>query len=180
MQDAYESKLEHISDLEAEGKSDEALACLDTILEANRHQDHDGWLAWSIADHRALILQEAGRYLEALQASAALADLGFADVSQRWSHAVGAARALEALGRDREAVAVLEDSLRHEDEKYLPAALSVLGWLVHISDKLALPVDPKWLRTAEAVARYHGVAMPTGDSPGKAILALEDLLRSKQ
>ncbi len=178
---AYEGKILHISDLESAGKFDEAIACLDGILEANRDRDPDGWLARSIAHHRVLVFLDAGRYPEALQASHAWAQLEFADVSQRWMHATATAQALEALGRDREAVAVLEDSLGHEDdEKHLPVALGVLTELARFSEKLAEPLDPRWLKIAEAVAKYQGVEMPTESSPAKAILALEEILRSRQ
>jgi tetratricopeptide (TPR) repeat protein len=178
VRDALEDKLLHILALERRKQYDEALACLDTILEANRDRDHDGWLARSIAHDRAVILFEAGRYAEALQAYDAWAELGFEDVSQRWMHADGTARTLEAFGRDREAVAALEDALGYEDPKYLPSVLGVLTELVRFSEKLALPVDPKWLRIAEAVAKRYGVDMPVHDSPGQAILTLAETVRS--
>ncbi len=40
-----EGQIVHISDLESAGKYDDAIDCLNTILEANRDRDHDGWLA---------------------------------------------------------------------------------------------------------------------------------------
>jgi hypothetical protein len=45
VQDAIEDRLQHMDDLERRKQYDEALACLDEILEANRHRDHEnGWL----------------------------------------------------------------------------------------------------------------------------------------
>lgn len=177
---AYEDELLHLTALERRGQYDEALACLDAIMEANRDRDHDGWLARSIADHRVLILLDAGRYAEAEEACKAWALLGFADVSQRWMHALGAAHALEALSRDREALVALEDALGHEDPKYLPSVLGVLTELVRLSEKVGQPVDPKWRRIAEAVAERYGVDMPARSSLSGAILALEEVTRGKQ
>lgn len=180
VQDAYENKLLHITALERRGQYDEALACLDAILEANSDRDHDGWLARSVADHRVLLLLDAGRYAEAEESCRAWARLGFADVSQRWMHALGTAHSLEALGRDQEAVAALEDALGYEDPKYLPSVLSVLTELVRLSEKVGQAFDSKWLRTAEAVAERYGIDMPANDSPGQAILALQEAVQGKQ
>jgi len=180
VRDAYEGKLLHITALERRKQYDEAIVCLNTILEENHARDHDGWLARSVADHRVLILLDAGRYAEAEQACKAWSQLGFSDVSERWMHALGTAHTLEGLGRDREAVAALEDALGYEDPKYLPSVLGVLTELVRFSEKLALPVDPKWLRIAEAVAERYGVGMPVHDSPGQAVFALEEAVRGKQ
>src|SRR5262249_47766348 len=84
VQDALEDRFRHILDLESHEQYDEAFACLDEILEANRHRDHEQWLARSIAMHRAVILLHAGRYVEAEQACKAWAELGFEDVEARW------------------------------------------------------------------------------------------------
>lgn len=179
VQVAYENKLLHITALERHGQYDEALACLDAILEANSERDRDGWLARSIAHHVVLVLLDAGRYPEALQACRAWESLGFADVSERWQHATATGHALEGLGRDGEAVAALEDALGYEDPKHLPSVLGVLTELVRLSEKIGQPVDPKWLRIAEAVAERYGVEMPARDSPSVAILALEEMTRGK-
>lgn len=180
VQDAYEGQLVHISDLESAGKYDEAIACLNTILEANSDRDRDGWLARSIAHHVVLVLLDAVRYPEALQACRAWESLGFADVSERWQHATATGHALEGLGRDGEAVAALEDALGYEDPKHLPSVLGVLTELVRLSEKIGQPVDPQWLTIAEAVAERYGVEMPARDSPSEAILALEEITRGKQ
>jgi len=180
VQDVLEDKLNHVLALERRRQYDEALACLDTVLEANRYRDHDGWLANSIAHHRSSILFDAGRYAEAEQAHKEWARIGFIDHWRRQMHALGLAKTLEVLGRDREAVPVLENVLGDEDSDDLPMALTVLTELVRISDKLALQVNPKWLSVAEAVAKHHDVDLPTDGSPGQAILALEEAVRGKQ
>ncbi len=180
VQELLENKLTHLLDLESRQQYDEALVCLDEVLETNRYRDHDGWLVNSFALHRTSILFDAGRYAEAEQAFEDWARVGFIDLWRRQMHALGLAKTLEALGRDREAIPVLENVLGHEDEEDLSSALLVLTELVRISEKLAVPVDSKWLGVAEAVAKYHGVEMPTDRSPAKAILALEEVLRSRQ
>lgn len=178
--DAFENELRHIFELEGRRQYDEALARLDAILEAERERDHDGWLAGSVAHHRAEILLEACRYAEAEQAYDAWARLGFIDIWRRRMHALGLARALEGLGREREAVAVLEDVLGYDDPKDVPFAIRPLAELARLSEKLHLPVDSKWLRIAVAVAERYGVDMPVRDLPGEAILALEQSIRGKQ
>lgn len=180
VQSAMDDKLIQLMTLEGQGQYDEALALLDEILEANRHLDHDGWLVRSILDRRALIFLDTQRYAEALEACEAWAQLGFGDVSERWMHALGTAHTLEPLGRDQEALDIIEDALGYQDPKYLPGVLGVLEELVRFSNKLGKPVDPKWLKLAEAAAERYGVEMPVRDSPAEAILALEELTRGKQ
>lgn len=179
LQDVAADNLFQLESLRSSGKHDEALACVDAMLEANRHLDHDGYLARTVAHERALTLFHAGRYAAAQQAYRAWAQLGFEDVSERWMNALGMAETLEALGRDGEALAALEDALGYEDPKYLPSVRSVLNELVRFSEKLALPIDPKWLRIAGALAERHGVEMPARDSPGDAIRALEEAMRAE-
>ncbi|MEZ4294209.1 MAG: hypothetical protein R3B70_04470 [Polyangiaceae bacterium] len=176
LQDVAADNLIQLESLRRGGKHDEALACVDAMLEAHRHLDHDGYLARTVAHERALTLFHAGRYAASERAYRAWAQLGFEDVSERWMNALGMAETLEALGRDREALTVLEDALGYEDAKYLPSVRSVLNELVRFSEKLALPVDPKWLEVAAALAERYGVEMPVRDSPGDAIRALEDAI----
>lgn len=178
--DAFENELRHIFELEGRLQYDEALARLDAILEAERERDHDGWLAGSVAHHRAELLLEACRYAEAEQAYDAWSRLGFIDIWRRRMHALGLARTLEGLGREREAVAVLEDVLGYDDPKDVPFAIHPLAELARLSEKLHLPVDSKWLRIAEGVAERYGVDMPVRDSPGEAILALEEITQGRQ
>jgi tetratricopeptide (TPR) repeat protein len=178
VQEEYEYKARDIiHPLEGNEQYDEALAWLDAFLEANRHRDHDRWLARSIASHRANILFDAGRYAEAEQACEAWAELGFADVWERWLHRTVTAQTLDALGRSREGLAVLEDALTHQDPKHLPTARGYLEKLAEISEKLGQPVDPKWRSLAQEVAEWYGVEMPKHDSLGKAIIELSKAIR---
>jgi tetratricopeptide (TPR) repeat protein len=179
VQDALEDRFIHIAELERSEHYDEALACLDEILEANRHRDHEQWLARSTAQHRAWILFEGGRYAEAEQACKAWAALGFEDAWYRLLHSSVTANTLCALGRPREGMAVLEDALSYRDPKYLPAASSRLEKLAEIAEKLGQPVDPKWRSLAEEVAAAEGVEMPQHESLGKAILELGKAIRKK-
>ena len=153
LQDDYERvTMTHSLELESSGRYEDALACLAAALEANSHRDHDKWLARSVARDRMMILVDAGRYAEALEASRDWRQIGFENVSQRWMHATATGHALEGLGRDEEAVAVLEDSLAYQDETYLPSVLGVLLELVRFSEKLGVPFNSKWLPIAEALA----------------------------
>lgn len=180
VQDALEDRFIHIIELEKNEQYDEALACLDEVLEANRHRDHDKWLARSIANHRALVLFEAGRYADGEKACEAWAQLGFDDVGDRWAHGFELARTLDALGRTREALAALEDALTYRDPKDLPGARGPLALLAELSDKLGQPVDPKWRSLAEALAKRYRTELPVADSLGKAILELAEITRGKQ
>ena len=184
VEDALEGKFLHLIALGRDGKYDEVLACLDAILEANRDRDHDRWLARSIAHHRVQFLWDAGRYAESEQACNAWAELGFADIGDRLMHALEIARIFEESGRDREALAALEDALGHgealghEDVRYLDPAPYPLAQVAHLSEKLGQPVDPKWRRLAEAVADEFGVEMPANDSLAQALVTLEEITRS--
>ena len=181
VQDAFERKARDIFDDPVMNEQyDEAIACLDAFLEVNRHRDHDKWLARSIASARSLILFDAGRYAEAEHACEAWAELGFADVGERWEHGFETARTLDALGRTREGLAVLEDALSYRDPKYVPGAWSHLVKLAELSEKLGQPVDPKWRSLAEEVAGSCGVEMPKHESLGKAIHELAEALRKTQ
>jgi tetratricopeptide (TPR) repeat protein len=180
VQEAYEHKLVHIIyQLELNEQYDEALACLDAFLEANRHRDPDKWLARSIARDRAHILFDAGRYAEAEQACEAWAELGFADVGERWMHGSLAAKTLDALGRSREGLAVFEDALSYRDPKDVPGAWGYLATLAEISEKLGQPVDPKWRSLAQESAAWYGVEMPEHESLGKAILEAAEAIRKQ-
>jgi tetratricopeptide (TPR) repeat protein len=179
VQDALEDRSRHIDDLENREQYDEVLACLDEILEANRHRDHDKWLARSIASDRARILFDAGRYAEAEQACKAWAEFGFENVWQRWLHGSVTAETLDALGRSREGLAVLEDALTYRDPKYLPHVWTHLAELAEISEKRGQPVDPKWRSLAQESAAWHGVEMPEHQEVGKAILELAETIREQ-
>jgi tetratricopeptide (TPR) repeat protein len=178
--DQLEHVLRQSMELKELGQVDAALACLDAFLEANRHRDHDKSLARSIARNRAWILFDAGRYAEAEQACEAWAELGFAEVWERWMHGDQTAETLDALGRSREGLAVLEDALSYRDPKYVPGAWSHLATLAEISEKLGQPVDPKWRSLAEESGEWWGVEMPKHESLGKAILELAEAIRKTQ
>jgi tetratricopeptide (TPR) repeat protein len=179
VQNALEDRFIHITDLAFNEEYDEALAILDEILEANRHRDHDLWLARSIAMSRSAILFEAGRYVEAEKACEAWAQLGFRDVHDRWMHAAEKARTLHALGRPREALAAVEDGLGHQEPKYIPSAMLLLIPLVKLSKKLGQPVDPKWRSLAEAWAKYYKIGVPVGISLEETILELNKIHRAR-
>ncbi|MFO0590806.1 MAG: hypothetical protein U0441_24900 [Polyangiaceae bacterium] len=179
VQDAYEGALGRIGALDKAGRPEEALAALDAILEANRERDHDGWLARSIASHRALSLSLAGRHAEAEKELRGRAQLGFVDVWDRYEYGLAMAKTLEALGRDAEAVAALEDALSHQEPQYSPTAMSLLSRLAGLSEKLGRPLESKWMDLANAAASSYGVAMPAGDSPSQVFSALHRLLRSR-
>ena len=181
LQDTYEDRLIHIVAMEDSGQYDEAIACLDSILESNRARDRDGWLARNVAAHRAMIFMETSRYADAEQAWNAMAQAGFADVSDRFEYAEGKSGALDAQGRTQEAATLLEDALGHPISWHLlPSALWPLADLAHFSEKLAQPLDPKYLRLAEALAKRYGMDMPVKDSLVKSILALRETIRSSK
>ncbi|MDI3283848.1 hypothetical protein [Polyangium sp. 15x6] len=177
VQDAIEDKTIYLYELATGGQSDEALACLDAIWEANRHRDRDGWLARSVAWTREFILYQAGRYTEALQASDAVAQHGFENVTYRWSHGSAKAHTLQALGRHREALEVFEEAFSHQDPTYASGIRYYLPRLVELSKNLGQPVDEKWRRVAEAAAEEYAVDMPVRDSLEESMLALAEMTR---
>lgn len=177
--DALDNHLIHITELKHRGQYDEALACLASILEANRSLDHDKELARSIAAQRAWALYDAGRYAESEEAHKEWAQLGFQDLWHRQLYALGLSDALEAMGRDGEAIPVLEDVLGEEKPYDLKLAMSVLSTLVRVSGKAGRPVDPKWLKVAEAIAKHYSVDLPSAPSPEAAILALEQTIEGR-
>lgn len=170
---AFDDQLIHILGLKRTGQYDEALACLASILDANRAIDPYKEMARSVASERAWILNEAGRYPESEEAYKEWAQLGFQDLWRRQLYALGLSNTLEAMGRDGEAIPVLEDVLGQEEPKDLSLALVVLTTLVRVSGKAGRPVDPKWLKVAEAIAEHFGVETPPASSPEAAILALD-------
>jgi tetratricopeptide (TPR) repeat protein len=166
--------------LAIERKYDEALSILTAVFEANKHLDHNLWMTRSVAEHRADILRDAGRFVEAEAAYRGSMTLGFEDVSIRWLNAVGLAHTLDALGRTKEGVAVLEEALSHQERRFLPSAIGYLGRLVLLSNKIGRPVDARWLKLAAEVAELYGVALPPGDTPGEIILSLNYFLHPER
>jgi hypothetical protein len=175
--DAFDSRLRHVVDLQRDDRYDEALACLDEVLEASSRLDHDRWVARHVAAQRADIFLDAGRYTEMEQACKVWADLGITDVWERWLQGAAMAQALDALGRTGEGLAVLEEALRHRDPKDVRGAWGYLGELATLSEKLGRPVDPEFRSLAEETAAANGVAMPERESLGQAILALAEAIR---
>ncbi|MDC3961422.1 hypothetical protein [Polyangium jinanense] len=177
VQEALEYKTLDTIELMKSERYDEALAQVDAFAKANRHRDHDGWMARSIAAERAYILYAAGRYEEALQASEAEAQLGFENITYRWSYGLGKARTLQALGRHREALEAFEEAFSHQEPKFLAHAAYYFDVLVELSEDLGQPVDEKWRRVAEAVAEDFAVEMPVRDSLGESMRALAEMTR---
>jgi tetratricopeptide (TPR) repeat protein len=179
VQVAYYDTISRAHALRRNEQYDDALACLDELMEANRRRDPEKWLARLIAMHRADILIDAGRYAEAEHACHAWAELGFGEIWGRWHHGSVMAEALDALGRTREGLAVLEDALTHPDPEQVPSAWLYLRDLAELSEKLGRPVDPKFRSLAEETAACHGVEVPERDSLGEAILALAEIIGGK-
>jgi tetratricopeptide (TPR) repeat protein len=181
--DALESRFHHVLTL-PDDQDDEALACLDEILRANRDNDHDRSMARRVAWTRVWILSEAGRYADAEQALNAWAQLGFANVGERLLHARATAENLHAQGRTQEAVQCLEEGLGHAAPPQLPTAFLILEDLVQMSEKLGQPIDPKWQGLAEAGAKEWGFDLPDwkekGSSLGEAILEMNAAIRAPQ
>ncbi|MDI3284805.1 hypothetical protein QHF83_16010 [Polyangium sp. 15x6] len=175
--DALEDRLTEIVTLESQGRYDDALARLNVIFEANRHLDDDQWLARSIAMHRCAILVDAERFTEAEQACRAWAALGFETVDLRWLQASYLAQVLDALGRPREALAVLEEALGHRDPRYLPLARGLLRQVAELSEELGQMVAPEWRHLAEAVAKRFRVELPVGDTLADSIIELAKITR---
>jgi tetratricopeptide (TPR) repeat protein len=172
---AYEYQAMHVDRLARAGKCDDALAFLDGIWEANRHLDHDHWLARQIAGHRAFVLWwDAKRYVEAEQVQRDRAQLGFEHVADRWEHGEMLGRILEDQGRTEEALAVLEEALSHQDPLYASSLYRPLGALARLSRKLGRPLAPKWLSLARDLADAYGVELPQGESVAEILLTLKD------
>src|SRR5215475_3085229 len=55
VRDAYWSMGRHVSHLHTREQYEEELACLDDLLEANRHLDHEKWLTRTVTTERANI-----------------------------------------------------------------------------------------------------------------------------
>jgi hypothetical protein len=174
--DELEHLLRNNMDLEDRGQIDEALRRLDAFMAAKQHCDHDFRFARQVSHHRAMTLFDAERYAEAEQACAAWAQLGFAKDWERWEHGYETAQTLDALGRPREALSVLEDALSHQDTFFIGAAEKLVA-LVDLSDKLGQPVDQKWQSLAEVVAKAYGVEIPSRGSLGETFRALAEMIR---
>jgi tetratricopeptide (TPR) repeat protein len=180
MHDVIDDNTLHIVELIDNGQPDEALACLDTIWEANRHRDHTGSLARSIALQREFILCEAERYEEALAMCDIREQLGFENITDSWGLGASRARNLEGLGRHAEALAVFEKAFREQDPRYLSGARYWMTSLVEYSENAGRPVDESWREVVQRIADGYEVELPVRDSLGETILALYELTEGKQ
>ena len=175
VQHDYEHAWLHFLELLNDERYDEVLAGVDVFLAANRHRDHDQWLARSVAMSREMVLFEAGRYAEADEACDAWGRFPFDNVTDRWSHGSSKARIALALGRPQDALAIFEEAFRHQDPRYASAIPYYLHWLVDFSDAVGQPVDEKWRPVAEAGAEDFAVEMPVRGSLGESMLALAEM-----
>ncbi|MDI1442909.1 hypothetical protein [Polyangium sp. 6x1] len=173
--DAYQHQFLDMLELERQERYDEVLACIDEFLAANRHRDHDQWLARSVARDRTMVLFEAERYAEAEKAWEAWAQLGFPNVTDRWFNASVKASILQALGRHQEALAAYEEAFSHQDPRYASAIPYYLPRLVELSENLGQPVDEKWRSVAEAGAEDFAVEMPARETLGESMRALAEM-----
>lgn len=165
-------------ELEDEGRIDEALQRLDAFVKAHAGIDRDLQFQRQIAHHRAMMLIDAERYVEAESACTAWAQLGFANAWERWEHGFEAARMLRALGRLQEALSTLENAMTHEDGMFL-AASEKLELLVDLADELGQPVNPKWQRLAQSVANAYGVELEPHAVLSQTIRRLAEAIRDK-
>jgi tetratricopeptide (TPR) repeat protein len=158
---------------------DDILAWLDELLAANRHRDHDGWLARSVASHRELTLWQAGRFEEALAACDVVDQLGFEDDWYRYAAGSSRASVLESLGRHAEALAVFEEASRYHD----PRAFQSLGHLmvraVEYSANASQPVNESWREVAQNVATHYGVEFPVRPTLAESITELFAAIKPK-
>jgi tetratricopeptide (TPR) repeat protein len=179
LQEAFGWGVYDTGNLAVEGRYDEILAWLDAFEKANRHRDHDGWLARSIASHRELTLWEAERYEEALVACDVVEQLGFEDAW--YQYAAGSAKAcvLEGLERHEEALAVFEEALRHHDLSHIETTRHLMHRLTEYSNRAGKPVDESWREVVQNVADEFEVEMPMRDSLAETILALYELTENK-
>jgi tetratricopeptide (TPR) repeat protein len=162
-----------------EERFDEVLAWLDAFENANRHRDHDGWLARSIASHRELTLWQAERYEEALIACDIREKLGFENITDKWALASSRAHNYEGLGRHDEALAVFEKAFREQDPRYLSGARYYLRPLVEYATNAGKPVDESWREVVQNVANEYEVEMPVRETLAETILALYELTENK-
>lgn len=162
----------HVSNLETNQQYDEALACLDEILERNRLRDHEKWLERSIAFQRAFILWRAGRNHEALQVLEAKAQLGFERIPDRWEHGEAVASSLAALGRHEEALAVFEEAFSHQVPAYFSYAAYFFPVLVKLSKKVDQPVNEKWRSVALGAAEDFAIKMPARKTLAETLLVI--------
>jgi tetratricopeptide (TPR) repeat protein len=158
---------------------DKILAWIDAFDEANRHRDHDGWMARSVASSRAHFLWEADRYEEALIACDVVEQLGFENITDKWALASSRAHNYEGLGRHDEALAVFEKAFHEQDPRYLSGARYWLRPLVQYAANAGKPVNESWREVVQNVANEYEVEMPVRETLAETILALYELTENK-
>lgn len=175
VQEAMEWGIVDTFPLEKEERYDEILSWLDTFEQANRHRDHDGWLARSVASHRGLVLWQAERYEEALIACEKVEQLGFDNVTNRWALGLSRAKNYEGMGKHAEALAAFEAAFRHQDSRYLAGARYFMRSLVEFSENAGKPVDESWRQIVQNVADEYDVEFPVRPILAESILALFEM-----
>lgn len=175
IQDAMEWGLVERLNPDGEDNYDAILAWLDTFEEANRHRDHDGWMARSVAASRQHFLWEAERYEESLAACEKVEQLGFEDDWYRYAAGGAKARVLDDMGRHAEALATYEEALRYQALQYEDAARNSMHWLAVYSQNAGKPVDESWREVVQNVAREYEVEFPVRPTLAESILALFEM-----
>ncbi len=165
-------------DEEDEVYFEKTLAWLDDVERKHRHRDHDGWLARTLASHRALVYWQAERYEESLTACELRDSLGYDKVWDRWPGANAKAGALEGLGRHAEALTVFEEAFRHQDPRLLAGARYYLPALVKYSTNAGQPVDESWRALAQRIAEHYHVEFPVRPTLAESMLALYEMTKT--
>jgi len=178
-QDAYERLLPRVVALTDEARFDEALAVLDEMLRSESHRDHDGWLRRSVVAHRALILAEAGKTVDALSEWDQRADLGLTDPSDRIEHALGAGTCLTKLRRYDEAIALLRSALHDLPLSHLGSALGLLARLAHAYAGSGQPFPATYEPLIRAIAAYHDVAITDSTDAAESVMKLVAAVRER-
>lgn len=179
LQDDFDEEVSAHFSLIYDEHYDEYLALIDAFEAANRHRDHDGWLARRIASSRQHVLWEAERYEESLAASDVVEQLGFEQVWNRWIAAHGRSLALEGLGRHEEALAMYEAAFRHQEPKFLVAAFESMTPLVKFSANAGKPVNESWRPLIQAIAAEWNVEFPVRPTLAESITELFEVIRSR-
>ncbi len=180
LQEAFGRGMAETYELADQERYDEILAWLDEFEAANLHRDQGGWLARELAGYRELTLWEAERYEEALRACDIIEQLGFRDITDRWSLAGFRARIFEGLEKHAEALAVYEKAFREQDPQYVASARYWMRPLVEFAENAGRPVDESWREVVQRIADGYEVELPVRDTLGETILALYEITENKQ
>ncbi len=179
VQDAMEWGMLDLLKSTTQERYDKILAWIDAFDEANRHRDHDGWMARSVASAREHYLWEADRYEEALIACDIREQLGFENITDKWALGGARARNYEGLGKHDEALAAFEKAFREQDPRYVSGAQYWLPALAEFSANAGKPVDESWREVVQNVADEYEVEMPVRETLGDTILTLYAMTENK-